>query len=127
MTSLRWVKRTTRWIQVWSWNLGLKGRLTLRNWLARMHAASSRREEDRAAGALPDFVELQTPMQSLPAWHRWIEENPWATSPHYVAAMVDSIKRFGLTDPLHGFALPNEVSARSGQCSRAGTGPPVQG
>ena len=74
------------------------------------YSAVYRKAQNGAAGAPAEFIELQTPMRDLSTWRRWIEDNPWATSPHYVAAMVDSIKRFGLTDPLHGFALPSEVT-----------------
>ena len=86
----------------------------MRNLLTKVLGTANRRAHDRGAGASPEFIELQTPMRGLAAWYRWIEENPWATSPHYVAAMVDSIKRFGLTDPLHGFALPSEITIDTG-------------
>jgi hypothetical protein len=86
----------------------------LRNLLTKVLGATGRRRHDRGAEASPEFTELQTPMRSLSAWHRWVDDNPWATSPHYVGAMVESIKRFGLTDPLHGFALPSEITIDPG-------------
>jgi len=85
-----------------------KVRPAVGNLLEKMLGAGSRQES--GAGTLAEFVELQMPMRNLPVWRRWIDENPWATSPHYVAAMVDSIRRFGLSDPLHGFALPGEIT-----------------
>jgi SAM-dependent methyltransferase len=90
----------------------LEGGPTLRDWLKKMLGPASR-PVGEAGGTLTDF-ELQTPMPNLSAWRRWLEENRWATAPHYVAAMVDSIARFGLFDPVHGFALPGEITIDPG-------------
>ncbi len=56
------------------------------------------------------FSEIATPIANLPAWLRWLDENPWARSSDYIDAAVANIKRAGMHDPILGYARPSEIA-----------------
>src|SRR6266478_10102903 len=58
------------------------------------------------------FSEIATPIANLPAWLRWLDENPWARSSDYIDAAVANIKRAGMHDPILGYARPSEILDR---------------
>ncbi len=56
------------------------------------------------------FFEVIAPFTNLPSWKRWLDENPWATTPEYIAKVVSAIRSKGLFDPLQGYARPSLIT-----------------
>jgi SAM-dependent methyltransferase len=55
------------------------------------------------------LFEVIAPFTDLPGWKRWLDDNPWATTPEYIASVVSAIRRRGLFDPLQGYARPSLI------------------
>jgi SAM-dependent methyltransferase len=68
-------------------------------------------DEPAIGAATPTgFFEVIAPFTNLPSWKRWLDENPWATTPEYVASVVSAIRRKGFFDPLRGYAHPSLIA-----------------